>query len=74
LIDDFRSLTIDGTVAWSGSQDKGHTALVAAFARSLDQAIDDTSFDQSLGSSRTTLAALGSVLNGYAVAVEHDTR
>jgi hypothetical protein len=73
LIDDFRSLTIDGAVAWSGSQDKGHTALVSAFARSLDQDHDGTVTAQSLASSRATLAALGSVLDGRAASVEHGT-
>jgi predicted dehydrogenase/threonine dehydrogenase-like Zn-dependent dehydrogenase len=71
LIDDFRSLSIDGAVAWSGSQDKGHTALVSAFARSLDQGHDGTVTEQSLASSRATLAALGSVLDGQAASVEH---
>jgi len=61
VIDDFRSLTVDGAGAWSGSQDKGHTALVAAFARAVGQGQSDTVTKQSLASSR---AALASVLDG----------
>jgi len=61
VIDDFRSLTVDGAGAWSGSQDKGHTALVAAFARAVGQGQSDTVTKQSLAISR---AALASVLDG----------
>jgi hypothetical protein len=74
LIDDFRSLTVDGSGAWSGAQDKGHTALVAAFARALRQDSKDTTIEHSLVSSRATLAALGSVLDGQAATVEHSMR
>jgi len=73
VIDDFRSLTVDSASAWSGSQDKGHTTLVAAFARSLDQGSDGTTIEQSLASSRATLAALGSVLDGRPAILEHGT-
>ena len=73
VIDDFRSLTVDGASAWSGPQDKGHTTLVAAFARSLDQGSDGTTIEQSLASSRATLAALGSVLDGRPAILEHGT-
>ena len=70
VIDDFRSLTVDGAGTWSGSQDKGHTALVSAFARALGQGQSDTVTEQSLASSRATLAALASVLDGRAADVE----
>jgi hypothetical protein len=65
-------LTVDSASPWSGSQDKGHTTLVAAFARSLDQGSDGTTIEQSLASSRATLAALGSVLDGRPAILEHD--
>jgi predicted dehydrogenase/threonine dehydrogenase-like Zn-dependent dehydrogenase len=71
VIDDFRSLTVDGTSAWSGSRDKGHTELVAAFGRALERGSDDTVVKHWLRSSRATLAALGSVLNGQAATVGH---
>jgi predicted dehydrogenase/threonine dehydrogenase-like Zn-dependent dehydrogenase len=71
VIDDFRSLTVDGAGAWSGSQDKGHTALVTAFARAVAQGSDaTTNTEQSLASSRATFAALKSVLDGRAAVVE----
>jgi predicted dehydrogenase/threonine dehydrogenase-like Zn-dependent dehydrogenase len=73
VIDDFRSLTIDGDRAWSGSQDKGHTALVAAFSRALESGTVSRTTEQTLASSRATLAALGSVLHGRAATVEHGT-
>jgi predicted dehydrogenase/threonine dehydrogenase-like Zn-dependent dehydrogenase len=74
VIDDFRSLTFDGAVTWSGSQDKGHTALVTSFARALDGGSDDTAALNSLASSRATLAALASVLDGRVATVEHHTQ
>ena len=70
VIDDFRSLTVDGAESWSGSQDKGHMALVAAFARALNQGHSETVTEQSLASSRAALAALASVLSGRAADVE----
>jgi predicted dehydrogenase len=73
VIDDFRSLTVDGADAWSGSQDKGHTALVSAFARAVNQGQSDTVTEQSLASSRATLAALASVLDGRTADVEVST-
>jgi hypothetical protein len=74
VIDDFRSLTVDGAGVWSGSQDKGHAALVAGFARALDLGGAGTITEESLASSRATLAALASVLNGRAAAVEQGPR
>jgi predicted dehydrogenase len=73
VIDDFRSLTVDGANAWSGSQDKGHVALISAFARALGESNGDTFTEQTLASSRATLAALGSVLDGQKAHVEHGT-
>jgi predicted dehydrogenase/NADPH:quinone reductase-like Zn-dependent oxidoreductase len=70
VIDDFRTLTVDGADVWSGSQDKGHAALVSAFARALNQGESDIITEQSLASTRATLAALGSVLDGRTAAVE----
>ena len=70
VIDDFRSLTVDGHEAWLGSQDKGHTALVAAFARAVNQGQRDTITEHSLASSRATIAALASVLEGRTEHVE----
>ncbi|MCU4187255.1 Gfo/Idh/MocA family oxidoreductase [Acidiferrimicrobium sp. IK] len=73
LIDDFRSLRVDGETVWSGAQDKGHTHLVAAFARSLTSdgrgATEDT-----LASSRATMAALRSLLEGGAATVDSRSR
>ena len=70
VIDDFRSLTVDGAELWSGSQDKGHTALVAAFARAVNLGQSDTVTEQTLASSRAALAALASVLDGRTADVE----
>ena len=70
VIDDFRSLTVDGAGAWSGSQDKGHTALVSAFARAVNQGQSDTVTELSLASSRAALAALASVLDGRTADVQ----
>ena len=70
VIDDFRSLTVDGTSVWSGSQDKGHKALVSAFAGALDQGDDHTVTERSLATSRATIVALGTVLDGRAARVE----
>jgi predicted dehydrogenase len=74
VIDDFRSLTVDGDSKWTGSQDKGHVALIAAFAHDLGEVHSDTVTKQTLASSRATLAALGSILSGRATAVDFDTK
>jgi predicted dehydrogenase/threonine dehydrogenase-like Zn-dependent dehydrogenase len=70
VIDDFRSLTLDGAGLWSGSQDKGHKALVSAFARALDRSDDHPITERTLATSRATIAALGTVLDGRAASVE----
>jgi hypothetical protein len=58
VIEDYRRTTIDGARGWSGAQDKGHRAAVAAFADALhgDGARDLT--EELLASTRATLAAL----------------
>jgi hypothetical protein len=35
VIDDFRSVTVDGRRTWRGRQDKGHSALAAAFRQAV---------------------------------------
>jgi hypothetical protein len=35
VIDDFRSLKLDGKTLWRGRQDKGHRACAAAFRRAV---------------------------------------
>jgi predicted dehydrogenase/threonine dehydrogenase-like Zn-dependent dehydrogenase len=64
VIDDFRSLRCDGRGVWSGRQDKGHDALVASFARSLDADVAPTTTQTALAVTRATLAALASILTG----------
>jgi len=66
LIDDYRALLVDGRTVWSGPQDKGHKALVAAFARGVEIGDDDGTTETSLAVSRATLAALASLLEGPA--------
>lgn len=63
VIEDFRSLSVDGDTVWSGAQDKGHAHLIAAFARSLRSTEQGTT-EESLAISRATLAALKSLLGG----------
>ncbi len=66
VIDDFRSLTVDGERSSSGSQDKGHAALVAAFARAVasGSGTGELATQLSLQTSRATLKALQSILDG----------
>jgi hypothetical protein len=71
VIDDFRSLTVDGATAWSGAQDKGHNALVAAFADALARGGVVTPTEAFLASSRATLSALSSTLDGRTADLEH---
>ena len=35
VIDDFKSLSVDGTTTWKGRQDKGHRALAVAFRQAV---------------------------------------
>ncbi len=65
VIDDFRSLTIDGTKAWGGPQDKGHDALLQAFHHAVrNGSTDEVPTKAMLASSRSTLRSLGTVLGG----------
>ena len=69
VIDDFRTLRMDDREVWSASQDKGHAALVSAFARSLDTSGGQEVTRSTLAVSRATLAAVGSILTGEPVSV-----
>ena len=74
VIDDFREVTVDGSSVWSGSQYKGHTELVSAFARALKGSHDDAVTKRSLATTRAILAAFDSVLVGHGIPVERDDR
>jgi predicted dehydrogenase/threonine dehydrogenase-like Zn-dependent dehydrogenase len=69
LIDDFRFLSIDGRDAWSGTQDKGHDALIADFALAIRSGGNPITTEQALASSRAVIAATGSALVEQAISV-----
>jgi N-formylglutamate amidohydrolase len=56
VIDDFRSVAVDGRTLWKGHQDKGHQALAAAFARAV---VDEEKLptEEMLASMRATIKA-----------------
>lgn len=64
VIDDYRSLTLDGSTVWSGPQDKGHRALVAEFTAAVEGSANAARTEAFLASSRATLAAVASALEG----------
>lgn len=69
VIDDFRSLTIDGKRVWSGTQDKGHTTLAADFAAAVRSGGDPAHTSQALATSRAVIIATASSLTERPVAV-----
>lgn len=70
LIDDFRSLVGDGKEVWSGAQDKGHGALVGAFATAVRHGGSTLATEAALTTSRAVIAALVSSGAGHAVDVD----
>lgn len=69
VIDDFRSATLDGAVVWSGAQDKGHGAQLAAFAAAVAAGGDPAAAASALATTRAVLAALASATCGLPVEV-----
>jgi predicted dehydrogenase len=63
LIDDFRSLVVDGRTSWSGKQDKGHGALIASFAGDVRAGGNRDVTEEALATSRAVIAALASSLS-----------
>jgi polar amino acid transport system substrate-binding protein len=69
VLDDFRSLArhADGRrrEIWSGSQDKGHAAEIAAFVRAVVKGEPSpVPFDEAVAATRTTFAVLDSIASG----------
>ena len=56
VIDDFRSVLVDGKVRWKGRQDKGHRAHAAAFRQAVRGGADMPT-EAMLGAMRATIAA-----------------
>jgi predicted dehydrogenase len=69
VIDDFKSVTIDGKSVQSGTQDKGHRACAAAFKKAVDTRERGAS-NAMLASSAATLAAAASLISGEATQPE----
>ncbi len=72
VLDDFRSLArhADGRrrEVWSGSQDKGHAAEIAAFVRAVAKGeASPVPFDEAAAATRATFAVLDSIATGAAV-------
>jgi predicted dehydrogenase/threonine dehydrogenase-like Zn-dependent dehydrogenase len=62
VIDDFRTVTLDGRRIWRGRQDKGHSALAAAFREAVTGGADLPT-DDMLATMRATIwAAAGHVI------------
>jgi predicted dehydrogenase len=60
VIDDFKSLIVDDSTAWSGTQDKGHRALMSSFAKAVRGGRGECPTQAFVASSRATLEALRS--------------
>jgi predicted dehydrogenase len=56
IIEDFRSVQVNGRTLWKGRQDKGHRAHAAAFRRGV-QGVLDMPTEAMLGSMRATIQA-----------------
>lgn len=69
VLDDYRSVTVDGKQTWSGSQDKGHAAAARAFHRAVADR-DRRAAEPMLASTAATLAGAASLLTGRAVRTE----
>ena len=63
VIDDFRSVTVDGRRLWKGRQDKGHAALAAAFRRAVAGEVELPTEDM-LATMRATIRAAGRAGHG----------
>jgi hypothetical protein len=61
VIDDFRSVLVNGRTFWKGRQDKGHRAHAAAFRRALLSGAGLPT-EAMLGSMRATIQAEESAL------------
>ena len=73
IIDDFRSLTVDGKLTKFDGQDKGHRAELEHFRRSIrlgDRGLGHTA--SALATMRATLAAVESLQTGSAVVPRRD--
>jgi predicted dehydrogenase/threonine dehydrogenase-like Zn-dependent dehydrogenase len=58
VIDDFRSVTVDGRRLWKGRQDKGHRALAAAFRQAVAGGAELPT-EELLAAMRATIRAAG---------------
>ena len=72
VLDDFRSLTKHAggrrREVWSGSQDKGHAAEIAAFVRAVTKGeASPVPFDEAVAATEATFAVLDSIATGAAV-------
>lgn len=72
VLDDFRSLTKHAggrrREVWSGSQDKGHAAEIAAFVRAVTKGEPSpVPFDEAVAATEATFAVLDSIATGAAV-------
>jgi hypothetical protein len=56
IIDDFRSVLVNGRAFWKGRQDKGHHALATAFRQAV-QGGADMPTEAMLGAMRATIQA-----------------
>ncbi|MGE0878010.1 MAG: bi-domain-containing oxidoreductase [Acidimicrobiia bacterium] len=70
VIDDFRSLTVDGNVVWKGTQDKGHVAQVVAFRDAIRHGDGDELTRAAFATTAATMAAASSLLTGGPVVPE----
>jgi predicted dehydrogenase/threonine dehydrogenase-like Zn-dependent dehydrogenase len=57
IIDDFRSVQIDGRTVWKGRQDKGHGAHAVAFRKAVQSGGPELPTEAMLGSMRATIQA-----------------
>jgi predicted dehydrogenase len=72
VLDDFRSLTKHAggrkREVWSGSQDKGHAAEIAAWARAVVKGESSpVPFDEAVAATEATFAVLDSIATGAAI-------
>jgi hypothetical protein len=61
IIDDFRSVLVDGRTRWKGRPDKGHRAHAAAFRRAV-QAGPEMPTEAMLSSMRATIGVVDRAL------------
>jgi len=66
VIDDFRSVTVDGKTRWKGRQDKGHQAAAAAFRQAV-AGEEKLPTEETIATMRATIrAAAGGIPEGQA--------